>query len=250
MFILAPFNSKSTPATVRPATSAFVVHFLLTCPIDATANWLGVFDPPHTETLCPENVSSIKHAIATCATNCHLLPETSFLPTRLVDLGKDPASHPRLIDTADAIAVGTLDPSEPIRYAALSYCWGDETDASAQTKTEPSNLQERLRAIPVCDMSAVLQDAVTVCRTLDVRYLWVDALPSALSKTPRIRAIGKERANGSARCTSTPISPSASCLPPTVIRDSSTAPSTPSTSASSPRSTPPLGAHTAFTSQA
>jgi hypothetical protein len=66
--------------------------------------------------------------------------------------------------------------SGPIRYAALSYCWGNEADAFAQTKTEPSNLDERLHAIPTRDMSAVIQDAVTVCRAFSVRYLWVDAL--------------------------------------------------------------------------
>ncbi|KAK3899435.1 heterokaryon incompatibility protein-domain-containing protein, partial [Staphylotrichum tortipilum] len=111
-----------------------------------------------------------------CAMSCHPPIQTSFLPTRLIDLGTDAASIPRLIETADEIKLGALNPSEPIQYAALSYCWGNPTDASAQTKTEPSNLHERRRAIPTDSMSTVIQDSVTVCRAFSVRYLWIDAL--------------------------------------------------------------------------
>ncbi len=126
---------------------------------------------PRTETLCPENISFLKQALESCTTHCHHPAKTSFIPTRLLDIGTDSAAHPRLIITADSI-----NSHEPIQYTAVSYCWGSKADASAQTKTEPSNLYERLRAIPIYDMPALLQDCITVCRTLSVRYLWVDAL--------------------------------------------------------------------------
>jgi hypothetical protein len=140
---------------------------------DATASWLNLYNPPHKDPLCPENIDFLNGALKSCTESCHPVTtgETPFLPTRLVDLGTDAAVHPRLIITADS-----LSPAEPVRYAAVSYCWGDKADGSAQTKTEPSNLYERLCSIPVCDMSAVMKDSITVCRALSVRYLWIDAL--------------------------------------------------------------------------
>lgn len=143
---------------------------------DATRDWLKLYSPPRRESLCPENVSFLKKVLETCTSDCHPPANTPYLPTRLLDLGTDPASHPRLIITADSLGSEAQNPAEPIRYAALSYCWGSRADATAQTKTEPSNLHERLRAIPTHDMSAVMQDAVKVCRALSVRYLWIDAL--------------------------------------------------------------------------
>jgi hypothetical protein len=143
---------------------------------DATADWLGLHPGPRTETLCPENIEFLKGALEDCTADCHPPATAVFFPTRLLDLGTDATSHPRLIITADSIRLGELSPVEPIRYAAVSYCWGDEADAATQTKTEPSNLQERLRGIPTRDMSAVLQDSITVCRALSVRYLWIDAV--------------------------------------------------------------------------
>jgi hypothetical protein len=132
--------------------------------------------PPRTEALCAENISFLERALESCTIDCHPPTKTSFLPTRLLDLGTDPASQPRLIITADSIDIAALNPTEPLRYAALSYCWGNREDAFTQTKTEPWNLHERLRAIPTRDMSAVMQDTIAVCRALSVRYLWIDAL--------------------------------------------------------------------------
>lgn len=148
----------------------------LTGQIGAVAEWLGLSRPPQPETLCPDNISFLESTIDMCASKCHPPTKTSFLPTRLIDVGTSPAIDPHLVITADAVALGTLNPSELVQYAALSYCWGDKADASTQTKTDPSNLPERLHAIPTIGMSAVLQDAVAVCRALKVRYLWVDAL--------------------------------------------------------------------------
>ncbi len=138
---------------------------------DPTANWLGLNIRPRPETLCPENISFLKHALESFATDCHPPAMPSFIPTRLLDIGTDPAANPRLVITANSMGA-----QESIRYAAVSYCWGSQADAYTQTKTEPSNLRERLRGIPTCDMSAVLQDSITVCRALSVRYLWIDAL--------------------------------------------------------------------------
>ncbi|KAK4120758.1 hypothetical protein N657DRAFT_673885 [Parathielavia appendiculata] len=111
----------------------------------ATANWLGIHNRPLAEALGPGNVPFIKDTVEFCASDCHTPADISFLPTRLLDVGADSSSHPRLIKTAESITA-------PIQYATLIYCWGDKVDAAAQTKTELSNPPGRLRAIPTSSM--------------------------------------------------------------------------------------------------
>lgn len=66
--------------------------------------------------------------------------------------------------------------AKPPRYAALSYCWGSEDDAKSQLCTKRDSIETLKTDIPKEAMSAVLWDAVTVCRSLGIRYLWIDAL--------------------------------------------------------------------------
>ncbi len=61
-------------------------------------------------------------------------------------------------------------------YAALSYCWGTEKDASTQFKTTTGTLAKRCKGMPLSDMSQVMRDAIAVCRSLLIPYLWVDAV--------------------------------------------------------------------------
>jgi hypothetical protein len=37
-------------------------------------------------------------------------------------------------------------------------------------------LNQRFSDIPVSSLSQVIQDAITTCRALSIRYLWVDSL--------------------------------------------------------------------------
>jgi hypothetical protein len=99
--------------------------------------------------------------------------KTSFSPTRLLDIGIDPTADPRLVISADLLSTKS---STSIRYAAVSYCWGNAADALAQTKTTPANLHEILHAIPAYEMSTIMQDSIAVCKALSIRYLWIDAL--------------------------------------------------------------------------
>jgi hypothetical protein len=117
----------------------------------------------------------MKTVLEHCSSTCHPRESATYIPTRLLDLGRDLGEEPRLIITAD-LAVSPQGVVEPLDYATLSYCWGDKDDGAAQTKTDPSSLQQRLRGIQPSEMSRVLQDAITVCRAFSVRYLWVDAL--------------------------------------------------------------------------
>lgn len=57
-------------------------------------------------------------------------------------------------------------------YAALSYCWGTQS----QIMTTRSTLQEHLAGISVIELPATIQDAIKLCQSLDIQYLWVDSL--------------------------------------------------------------------------
>src|SRR5438034_11600606 len=110
----------------------------------------------------------MKKAIEQCAEQCHPPAERVFLPTRLIDLGQDPAKDcPRLVITADSIG-RPQELLEPVKYVALSYCWGAREEAATQLQTESQSLEERLRAIPLATMSPVMQQVILVCGVLSV----------------------------------------------------------------------------------
>lgn len=79
----------------------------------------------------------------------------------------------RLIDVQEScIRQGVLDPE----YAALSYVWGN-VDQLKLTKSTYSDL-ERVGALSRHDIKLpkTIRDAIYLCRALNIRYLWVDAL--------------------------------------------------------------------------
>ena len=90
-------------------------------------------------------------------------------PKRLVDLGAWTSStYPRLIETASEAA---LEPSG-VRYAALSYCWGN----SCTFKATSANINALKASIPFTELPKTIRHAIIVAYRLGIRYLWVDAL--------------------------------------------------------------------------
>jgi hypothetical protein len=57
-------------------------------------------------------------------------------------------------------------------YIAVSYCWGD---ASTMIKTTSENLSSLTAGI-AWDLPETFQDAIILVKTLEIRYLWIDAL--------------------------------------------------------------------------
>ncbi|KAK2730351.1 heterokaryon incompatibility protein [Colletotrichum kahawae] len=99
---------------------------------------------------------------------CDLGIGQSFtLPTRLIDCG-DPESSStqscRLIETQQTPAAGP--------YMTLSHCWGK----AHCLKLTQSNLAQLLAAIPTSTLPPLYQDAITITRSLGVRYLWIDSI--------------------------------------------------------------------------
>lgn len=82
----------------------------------------------------------------------------SALPTRVLDL-----SDPNII---------RLKEGGKGRYACLSYCWGKGEFVMTTTET----LESHRHGIEKQSLPQTLQDAITFCRELGIKYLWVDAL--------------------------------------------------------------------------
>lgn len=133
-------------------------------------SWLRLESPPEPDVLCDENVAVFQNGIEYCVHKCHPLPLEPFFPSRLIDLGSATDAIPRLI-TKDE-----LDNTAFEKYIALSYCWGPPAEAKTQLKTETKTLPERMGGMPLNTLSAVMRDAVLVCRKFGFRYLWVDAV--------------------------------------------------------------------------
>jgi hypothetical protein len=58
------------------------------------------------------------------------------------------------------------------RYIALSHCWG----TSKRLKTVRSNLKELKNGICTSKIPQTFRDAIDVCRSLHISYLWIDTL--------------------------------------------------------------------------
>lgn len=91
-----------------------------------------------------------------------------FAPARLLDLIPVSAHDPGCINLVERIQL-----EKNFRYVALSYCWGA---VKPTVLTTTANLDSHKQGIKLSDLPQCLRDAVTVARSLDTRYLWIDAL--------------------------------------------------------------------------
>jgi hypothetical protein len=91
---------------------------------------------------------------------------STIYPTRLLDLQsfEEGCSDIRLIETPVS---GSL-------YATLSHCWGANPDTRYQAAK--STLRDLVDRIRYTDLPSTYCDAISVCRSLGVRYLWIDSL--------------------------------------------------------------------------
>ncbi|KAK6840444.1 HET-domain-containing protein [Apiospora arundinis] len=134
------------------------------------SNSLGLLSPPRPAPLDPGNLKLIQDCLSA---GDHKNTNARFTPKRLLDLGTTDAFLPRVVDMAPSY-VSTDD--QPVEYVALSYCWGPHTDASRQLLLTAESKQSIYQGISTSDLTPVVRDAVTTCRALGFRFLWVDTL--------------------------------------------------------------------------
>lgn len=128
---------------------------------------------PSLSTISDENVQVMTQWIQECQSNhssCYTLPD-SWVPTRLLDVGLDDGlGHeiPRLIETASTRM-------DSRKFAALSHMWGDTT-VSPPPRSIRSNYEAMKTGVALSTFPRNFVDAVCVCRSLRIRYIWIDSL--------------------------------------------------------------------------
>lgn len=116
----------------------------------------------------PEDLRRCRNKFRRCLRHPECIEASSkaahqISPKRLLDL------HPRSPERLYTVPKG----NHP-RYVALSYCWGDVEPV--QVKTTTANVRERHDVVDLSPFPKTIQDAVEVCRSLGIHYIWIDAL--------------------------------------------------------------------------
>lgn len=96
---------------------------------------------------------------------------STFVPTRLLELGDNSASSARLIECGQTHTIPHA--KNQLQYATLSYCWGETL---TMTTTKENKLRHQEIGIELHIMPKTFQDAIRVAKTLGIQYLWIDAL--------------------------------------------------------------------------
>lgn len=92
--------------------------------------------------------------------------KSAVYPTRLLDLQA-------VIE--DCLDIRLMEsPASASPYATLSHYWGLNPYTSYQATT--STLRDLGDRIPYAGLPKTYRDAISVCRSLIIRYLWVDSL--------------------------------------------------------------------------
>ncbi|KAK8108854.1 hypothetical protein PG984_014655 [Apiospora sp. TS-2023a] len=148
------------------------IMFSMTSGDDRICEWLGTSGYYETYPLHRKNVKRLKKVLKSWALNARQSPD-GFLPTRLINVGRNGGPKPRLVITADYL---TENPGTDIDYACLSYCWGPKDAAGRQLTTTSNNLDSHCQYIDIDQLPPVVGDTVLACRTLGIQFVWIDAL--------------------------------------------------------------------------
>jgi Heterokaryon incompatibility protein (HET) len=132
-------------------------------------------EPPLVISGCPETFPLLEGWLQECI-SCHDSCSTTWtgdsvgddtdrlLPRRLVDVGSH-SKPPRLIHVNETF-------HQP--YVTLSHCWGPAD--KRPTRTTKATLHLHLIEIPLEELPPTFQDAIVVCRRLNIQFIWIDSL--------------------------------------------------------------------------
>ncbi|KAE9373105.1 HET-domain-containing protein [Stipitochalara longipes BDJ] len=123
--------------------------------LDVITTWLRNCERTHPN--C--RIGGVEEALADIGQD-----ESVRLPRRVVDIGDSTDPRIRLIDSSNIEG----------QYVALSHRW--PVDPSKHFKTTKSSIHSRRQQIIFEDLPRTFQDAVTMTRSLGLRFLWIDSL--------------------------------------------------------------------------
>ncbi|KAI0856286.1 HET-domain-containing protein [Xylaria cubensis] len=119
--------------------------------------------PLSSNTASEETFAEIKGWIDDCTTThepCRRAkPSRSYMPKRILHLIND--------------RVVLMEGAQPHPYVCLSHCWGP---SQSPIKTLSTTIEDFKRDIPWRSLSKTFQDAVDICRRLNIDYIWIDSL--------------------------------------------------------------------------
>ncbi|EEU37527.1 uncharacterized protein NECHADRAFT_86423 [Fusarium vanettenii 77-13-4] len=141
-------------------------------------SWLRLaYSNPIREALDTEIITMFQDAAARSGQYYPMMEKVgSFWPSRLIKIEGSPSNKKLSLALRHEVEQSG-DPSKTkAGYAALSYCWGTAKHAAKQAKTFTTTLEQRRSDIPESDLTALIRDSITVCQSLGITYLWVDAL--------------------------------------------------------------------------
>ncbi|CVK91974.1 related to tol protein [Fusarium mangiferae] len=78
----------------------------------------------------------------------------------------------RLLDLSNGTLVLRENLGQKLRYACLSHCWGKIIIVKTTTHT----IRTFKRQVPLDQLPKTFRDAVDICRSLGILYLWIDSL--------------------------------------------------------------------------
>lgn len=87
-----------------------------------------------------------------------------FVPRRLIKIGTG----------RDGLHLSLYEATKPVEYACLSYRWGTLTSSILTTKK--TNVAAFRDCMSLHQLPRTIQDAVSLCHGIGLRYLWVDSL--------------------------------------------------------------------------
>ncbi|KAI0452402.1 heterokaryon incompatibility protein-domain-containing protein [Xylaria acuta] len=113
------------------------------------------------------SVNTAKDWLENCVLNhepCRIKVGATGMPTRFLDVndGQD----------SDKLFLRESTNEADHRYVALSHCWGTSRPLCLTSTT----LETHKQGISIQTLPSTFQDAVTIVRTLGLRYLWIDSL--------------------------------------------------------------------------
>jgi hypothetical protein len=99
--------------------------------------------------------------------------QTNKLPARVLDVGNSEDDGIRLHESVTITDANAHQQPEEAHYVALSYCWGKKPIF----KLLKSNIHAMKQGVIDCKtLPQTYRDAISLTRSLGVKYLWIDAL--------------------------------------------------------------------------
>jgi hypothetical protein len=110
------------------------------------------------------NLAMVSSWLKSCQENHSCKAMQGEMPSRLIEITSTPEQT--------MLRLKAMETTDHVPFAVLSYCWGGEQPMQLTR----SNFTDYERAILFEEQAQTIKDAIKVCQSIGLQYLWVDAL--------------------------------------------------------------------------